>query len=99
MFKTLLTALGLVTFISAGDAQAQYVGGGWTCVGPCQIPGGQAFIAQRGGAITLYNEVRQSSRAYFADPFTIVAIDWRVTGRLSRRGEAIVWNNGTRWVR
>jgi hypothetical protein len=102
MFKTLLTALalGLATFISAGDAQAQYgVGGAWTCTGPCQVPGGRAFIDQRGGGITLYNEVRQRSRAYFSDPFTIVAVDWPVTGRLGRRGDVIFWSNGTRWVR
>src|SRR5215831_5695975 len=102
MFKTLLTALGLglAALVGAGDAQAQYgVGGAWTCVGRCQIPGGRTFIQERGRDLTLYNEVRQPSRAYFADPFTIVATDWRVTGRIARGGEAIFWNNGNRWVR
>jgi hypothetical protein len=102
MFKTVFTALalGLATLAGAGDAQAQYgVGGAWTCVGRCQIPGGRPFIDQRGGSITLYNEVRQPSRAYFADPFTIVAIDWRLTGRIGRGGGVIFWANGTRWVR
>jgi hypothetical protein len=100
MFKTLFTALalGLAALVGAGDAQAQY-GGAWTCVGRCQIPGGRTFIEQRGRDLMLYNEVRQSSRAYFSDPFTIVAIDWRVTGRIGRGGGMIFWANGTRWVR
>jgi hypothetical protein len=102
MFKTRLTALalGLATFVCAGDAQAQYgVGGAWTCVGQCQIPGGRTFIEQRGRNLTLYNEVRQPSRGYFADPFTIVATDWRSTGRIGRGGGEIFWANGSRWVR
>jgi len=103
MFKTLFAALALtlVTFVSGGDAQAQGygVGGAWTCVGQCQIPGGRAFIDERGRGLTLYNEVRQPSRGYFADPFTIVATDWRATGRIGRRGDVIFWGNGTRWVR
>jgi len=102
MFKTLFTALalGLATFVSAGDAQAQYrVSGAWTCLGRCQIPGGRTFIEERGRNLTLYNEVRQPSRGYFSDPFTIVATDWRATGRIGRGADVIFWGNGTRWVR
>jgi hypothetical protein len=103
MLKTLFAALALtlMTFFSAGDVQAQGydVGGAWTCVGRCQVPGGRTFIEERGRGLTLYNEVRQPSRAYFADPFTIVATDWRATGRLGRSGDVIFWGNGTRWVR
>lgn len=103
MFRKLVAALAffLTTLVVADDARAQGydVGGPWTCVGRCQIPGGRTWIEQRGGGMTLYNEVRQPSRAYFADPFTIVAIDWRATGRIGRRGDTIFWGNGTRWVR
>ena len=103
MIKSIAAAVALIIIIGGltVDARAQgyNLEGPWTCVARCQIPGGRMYIEQRGRGLTLINEVRQVSRGYLANPFTIVATDWNLTGRISRDGGTIFWANGSRWAR
>ena len=101
MIKIVFASLALVVTLVGltADAHAQSFSGRWYCVQGCQIPNGRAVIEQRGDRLTLYNEVGQVSRGYLEDPRTVVAVDWRVTGRISGNGGAIIWRNGSRWVR
>lgn len=96
-----ILACGAVLAGSILDARAQGydMEGRWVCVVQCQIQNGGAWIEGRRRGLTIYNEVRNQSRGYYADPFTIVAVDWRITGRISRDGSTLFWSNGTRWIR
>jgi hypothetical protein len=103
MIKAFASALAFMAMAlaaaPAAQAQAFDLGGPWRCRGACSVRNGPTWIEQRGGGLTFFNELRQPSRGYVADPFTVVATDWRLTGRISRGGDAILWSNGSRWVR
>lgn len=99
VLQILACAAMFAGFTSSAGAQEVEVEGRWVCVVRCQVPNGRAWIEGRRRGLVIYNEVRDRSRGHFVDEFTLVAVDWDLTGRVSRDGETIYWSNGMRWIR